>query len=375
MYKSISLLIFSCKEFILNKVLICFTFILLSCQFKKSDPAIILCYTPNNSGVVQIDSALQRISMQKDTSHIGMQLIPEGNFIMGATANENGFAEEYPQHEVRVNTFWMDATEVTNASFAAFVKATNYITTAERKPDWEILKLQLPVGTAKPPDSILVAGSMVFTPTKNEVALNDASQWWRFVKGANWKHPDGPESTITGKDNYPVVQVSWEDAMAYCKWVGKRLPTEAEWEWAAKGGVINAKYSWGNDELKDNFLPVNIWQGNFPYNNILEDKYFTAAPVLSFSPNGYGLYNMSGNVWEWCADWMDANYYESIRDKIIYNPVGPKDASSTSNPFQKILKGGSFLCHQSYCSGYRTARRSSSGWDTGSNHAGFRCVK
>lgn len=171
------------------------------------------------------------------------------------------------------------------------------------------------------------------------------------------------------------MQVSWEDTMAFCKWTGKRLPTEAEWEWAAKGGVLNAKYSWGNEELNDNFFPANIWQGIFPYKNILEDKYFTAAPAISFSANGYGLYNMSGNVWEWCADWMDEHYLEQIEKNISINPIGPADASATSYPFQKILKGGSFLCHQSYCSGYRTARRSSSGWDTGSNHAGFRCVK
>ncbi len=358
-----------------NYFLLVLLTVFFSCNTKQGEKNIIACYTPYNSGIMQIDTALQKIQMRKDTSHVGMMLIPNGSFVMGATATENGFAEEYPQHKVQVNSFWMDATEVTNAEFAAFVKATKYITTAERKPNWEQLKLQLPPNTPMPHDSLLQAGSLVFTPTKNAVALNDAGQWWRFVKGANWQHPEGENSTIVGKENYPVVQVSWEDAMAYCKWAGKRLPTEAEWEWAAKGGVENAKYSWGNEELTDAFLPANIWQGNFPYKNNVEDKYFTTAPAISFSPNAYGLYNMSGNVWEWCADWMDAHYYETLKEKNSANPIGPTDGSNTSHPYQKILKGGSFLCHQSYCSGYRTARRSSSGWDSGSNHAGFRCVK
>lgn len=349
-------------------------FISAGCNNEEKEQVALHCYAPGNSGVMQIDSALLKISMRPDTSHEGMKFIPAGEFSMGASAGE-GFPEEYPQHEVEVNAFWMDIQEVTNADFALFVKQTGYITTAEKNPDWEVMKLQLPAGTAKPPDSLLVAGSLVFTPTTKAVSLNDPSQWWRFVAGADWLHPEGLQSNIIGKENYPVVHVSWEDAMAYCKWSGKRLPTEAEWEWAAKGGVQNAKYSWGNQELNDDFIPANIWQGNFPYNNLLQDKYFTSAPAISNTPNGYGLYNMSGNVWEWCGDWMDANYYNTLADKNNINPVGPTNGGITSHPYQKVLKGGSFLCHQSYCSGYRTARRSSSGWDSGSNHAGFRCVK
>jgi formylglycine-generating enzyme required for sulfatase activity len=297
-----------------------------------------------------------------------------GEFLMGATQEENGFAEEYPQHQVSVNGFWMDATEVTNAEFANFINATGYITTAERKPDWDIMKLQLPPNVEKPADSLLVPGGLVFTPTKNEVLLNDASQWWKFVKGASWKHPEGPQSDIIGKDNHPVVQISWEDAMAYCKWAGKRLPTEAEWEWAAKGKSKHAKYGWGNQELSDDFIPANIWQGNFPYNNLVQDKFYTTAPVQSFTANDNGLFDMSGNIWEWCADWMDANYYKTLSDKTI-NPVGPADGGTTTHPYQKVLKGGSFLCHSSYCTGYRISRRSSSGWESSSNHIGFRCVK
>jgi formylglycine-generating enzyme required for sulfatase activity len=269
----------------------------------------------------------------------------------------------------------MDAHEVTNAEFAAFINATGYSITAERKPDWEFLQQQLPAGTPKPHDSLLTAGSLVFTPSKNSVPLNDASQWWRFVKDANWKQPEGPLSNLNGKENHPVVQVSWEDAMAYCKWAGKRLPTEAEWEWAAKGGNSNAMYSWGNAAPGNDWMPANIWQGNFPYNNTMQDNYFTTAPVKTFAPNSFGLYDMSGNVWEWCADWMDANYYKTFTNGVTANPTGPSDAAITTHPYQKVLKGGSFLCHYSYCTGYRTSRRSSSGWDSGSNHAGFRCVK
>jgi formylglycine-generating enzyme len=359
----------------LKKALYVFIILLFTtCNNQNKGREILHCYSPGNSGIMQIDSALLKINMRKDTSHAGMVWISNGEFIMGAGEGE-GFAEEYPQHNVSVDGFWMNTHEVTNAEFEAFVKATNYITTAERKPDWEIMKLQLLADAAKPEDSLLVAGSLVFTPTAKAVALNDASQWWRFVPGANWQHPDGPQSTIAGKENHPVVQVSWEDAMAYCKWSGKRLPTEAEWEWAAKGGITNAKYSWGNKELEDDFLPANIWQGNFPYKNLLQDKFYTTAQVQSFAANGYGLYDMSGNVWEWCADWMDANYYQTAADNKTNNPIGPADGGATTHPYQKVLKGGSFLCHISYCSGYRTARRSSTGWDSGSNHAGFRCVK
>jgi formylglycine-generating enzyme required for sulfatase activity len=353
---------------------IIFFLFLTACQNTAEKQVAVHCYTPANSGIMQIDSMLKTIPQQKDASHTGMVWIDGSEFLMGATKEEHGFAEEYPQHTVQVNGFWMDATEVTNAEFTDFVNATGYITTAERKPDWEMMKLQLPANTEKPPDSLLAPGALVFTPTQSEVSLNDASQWWQFVRGANWQHPEGPGSSIEGKENHPVVQVSWEDAMAYCKWAGKRLPTEAEWEWAAKGKNKNAMYSWGNRELSDDFLPANTWQGNFPYSNLLQDKFYTTAPVKSFAPNENGLYDMSGNVWEWCADWMDANYYNTLSDKTV-NPVGPADGGTTTHPHQKVLKGGSFLCNASYCTGYRVARRSSNGWDTGSNHTGFRCVK
>ena len=353
--------------------LIIFVLIAGCAQKKEEEKIAAHCYPQKATGAMQIDTMLQKIPMRKDTSHEAMAWVPAGQFLMGATEGE-GFAEEHPQHGVSVNGFWMDTHEVTNAEFSAFVKATGYITTAEKKPDWEVLKLQVPSGTPKPPDSVLVAGSLVFTPPPQPVPLDDAMQWWRFVAGANWQHPQGPGSTIKGKEKHPVVHVSWEDAMAYCKWSGKRLPTEAEWEWAAKGGIQDAKYGWGKQELKDGFFPANIWQGSFPNKNTAADGYTTTAPVQSFAANGFGLYDMSGNVWEWVSDWMDATYYSTLGQHTI-NPTGPADGSHTSHPYQKVLKGGSFLCHASYCTGYRVARRSSNGWDSGSNHIGFRCVK
>lgn len=349
--------------------------ILLSCKNNSfSEPKYpVACYMPGNTGISNVDTLLENITVASDTNHNNMILIPGGSFLMGAGRGE-GFPEEYPQHAVKVNNFWIDVHEVTNLEFAAFVKATGYITTAERKPDWEIMKQQLPAGVEKPHDSLLMPGSLVFTPPKREVPLDNPNQWWRFVKGACWKHPEGPGTDLKGREHHPVVHVSWEDAMAYSKWAGKRLPTEAEWEWAAKTPLQN-KYAWGNKELHNEFLPANIWQGNFPYNNLMLDKYFTTSPVQSFNANPNGLYDMSGNVWEWAADWMDANYYSTIGNETKLNPTGPADGGTTTHPYQKVLKGGSFLCHESYCTGYRVARRSSSGWESSSNHIGFRCVK
>lgn len=351
--------------------LLCFLF--AACQQSEAPREAVPCFVPGRSGLPQIDTLLAHIPVRTDTSHRDMQWIPAGQFAMGADPGE-GFPEEYPKHTVPVKGFWMDRHELTNAEFTAFVKATGYRTTAERKPDWEVLKLQLPPGTPRPPDSVLVAGSLVFTPPSEAVSLDDPGQWWRFVPGADWRHPQGPGSNLAGKDKNPVVHVSWEDAMAYCKWSGKRLPTEAEWEWAAKGGRPEAKYGWGTQALANGFFPANIWQGNFPNSNTAADGFPNTAPVESFAPNGFGLFDMSGNVWEWVADWMDAHYY-STPAASASNPQGPADGGLTTHPYQKVLKGGSFLCHSSYCTGYRVARRSSNGWDSGSNHIGFRCVK
>jgi sulfatase modifying factor 1 len=307
----------------------------------------------------------------------GMAWIKPGTFMMGGD-NKQAMPDEFPKHKVSVNGFWMDTAEVTNAQFAKFVNATGYITTAERKPDWSQLKKQLPPGTPKPDDSVLVAASLVFEPPKHPVDLNDYTQWWAWKKGADWKHPHGPGSSIKGKDNYPVVHISWYDAVAYCKWADKRLPTEAEWEWAARGGLQNKIYPWGNEPVDAGKPKANTWQGHFPYDNTLKDKYYGLAPVASFPPNGYGLYDMAGNVWEWCADYYNSNYYAAIANsKGVNNPQGPTKSYDPDEPYapKRVIRGGSFLCNDSYCSGYRVARRMKSTEDSGMEHLGFRCVR
>jgi len=310
-----------------------------------------------------------------NASHDGMVYIKEGEYMMGA-ADDEGRPDEYPQHQVKVDGFWMDATEVTNAQFKKFVDATGYITTAEVAPDWEEMKKQLPPGTPKPPDSVLVAASLVFTPPSHAIPLNDPSQWWSWKKGADWKHPQGIGSNIDGKENYPVVHISWFDAMAYCKWAGKRLPTEAEWEYAARGGRQNEKYFWGNEDVEAGKPKANTWQGNFPNQNSDWDKFVKSAPVKSFAPNDYGLYDMAGNVWEWCSDWYDANYYSTLNGKITVNPEGPSQSNDPMEPTipKRVVRGGSFLCNASYCKGYRVSSRMKTSSDTGLEHTGFRCV-
>jgi len=314
-------------------------------------------------------------------SHPGMTWIEGGTFQMGADSRQAS-EDEYPKHPVTVSGFWMDRTEVTNAQFAAFVRATGYITTAEKKPDWEQLKKQLPPGTAKPDESLLVAASLVFAPPDHSIALDDYSQWWAWKKGASWSHPEGPDSDLKGKMSYPVVQVSWDDAVAYCKWAGKRLPTEAEWEYAARGGLKNNVYPWGNEPVEGgasgNAKPKgNFWEGHFPDKNTEADHYYHTAPVGSFQPNGYGLFDMAGNVWEWCSDYYNNNYYTAVnRPGGVSNPRGPEKSNDPDEPYavKRVIRGGSFLCNESYCTGYRVSRRMKSTEDSGMEHLGFRCV-
>lgn len=306
----------------------------------------------------------------------GMVLIPEGSFQMGGKG-EQAYGDEFPLHEVSVSAFYMDATEVTNEEFLSFVTATNYVTVAERTVDWDELKLQLPPNTPQPPDSLLKPGSLLFKPTSGPVDLSNPV-WWVWTLGADWQHPEGPGSNIENRMDHPVVHVSWEDANAYAKWAGKRLPTEAEWEWAAMGGSDNAIDPWGNITAEEAYDKANFWQGFFPYENLEKDGYFGTAPVRSFPANGYGLYDMAGNVWEWCSDMYHVNAYEqSIREGIVVNPTGPEESFDPMEPYtpKHVLRGGSFLCNDSYCSGYRVARRMKSSEDSGFNHTGFRCVK
>lgn len=305
----------------------------------------------------------------------GMLLLPGGQLQMGGD-NAQADANEFPKHPVAISAFWMDETEVTNAQFARFVAATGYVTVAERPIRWEELKKQVPPGTPQPPDSLLQPGALVFQPTDQPVPLHDPSLWWRWTLGADWRHPEGPGSSIEEKMNHPVVQVAWEDAAAYARWAGKRLPTEAEWEWAARGGLENAVYAWGNDPATEGTPKANFWQGLFPYKNDLKDGFYTTAPVRSFPPNGYGLYDMAGNVWEWCGDWFDVDFYQKSKASTA-NTKGPDQGFNPSMPYlqEKVIRGGSFLCNDDYCSGYRNARRMGSSADTGLNHTGFRCVR
>ena len=306
-----------------------------------------------------------------------MVLIPAGTFMMGGKSDQADW-NEFPRNEVTVSAFYLDAKEVTNAEFKKFVDATNYITVAERDIDWEEMKKEVPPGTPKPADSVLKAGGIVFKGTDGPVDLNDYSQWWRWTIGANWRQPEGPGSSIENRMDHPVVQVSWEDAKAYADWAGKRLPTEAEWEWAAMGGTKEAKYPWGNEPIEESFSKANFWQGSFPYINTVLDGFVGTAPVGSFSPNGYGLYDMAGNVWEWCEDKYHVAAYTRLSEmKDRTNPKGPEKSYDPMEPYAEkyVIRGGSFLCNESYCSGYRVARRMSSTKDSGFNHTGFRCAK
>jgi sulfatase modifying factor 1 len=315
-------------------------------------------------------------------AHPGMMWIPGGTFAMGADNNQAS-ADEYPKHAVTVAGFWMDRTEVTNKQFAAFVRATGYVTTAERKPDWNELKKGLPPGVPKPDASLLVPASLVFAPPDHPVDLNDYSQWWEWKKGANWRHPHGPGSSLVGKDNFPVVHVSWYDAVAYCRWAHKRLPTEAEWEFAARGGLKDNIYPWGNERpeasgaMGSGAAHGNFWEGSFPDKNTSSDGFYYYAPVGSFAPNGYGLVDMAGNVWEWCADLYKNDYYKSLAGSTALNPKGPATSFDPDEPYarKRVIHGGSFLCNESYCTGYRVSRRMKSSEDSGLEHVGFRAVE
>jgi len=311
----------------------------------------------------------------------GMVWVPRGEFLMGSD-HKLAQRNERPAHKVRVRGFWMDQTHVTNAQFAEFVKATGYVTTAERKPDWETIKVQVAPGTPKPPDSALVPGAMVFVGTDRPVPLDDYSRWWAYTPGADWRHPQGPKSGIDGKDDHPVVQVSYEDAKAFAKWAGKRLPTEAEWEFAARGGLEQATYAWG-DEFEPKML--NYWdtkQQPFPVVSPKAGGAAGTSPARTFPPNGYGLYDMTGNAWQWVADWYDSNYFaEQARlKKVIEDPRGPDasyDPYDRGVPIEapkRVTRGGSFLCNVDYCLSYRPSARRGTDPYNPMSHLGFRLV-
>jgi formylglycine-generating enzyme required for sulfatase activity len=275
-----------------------------------------------------------------------------------------------PIHRVYVDGFFMDRTDVTNAQFAEFVKATKYVTVAERVPRAEDYP-------GAPPEN-LVAGSVVFTPPDHPVELNNHLQWWDYVKGADWRHPAGPKSSIAGKESYPVVQVAYEDAQAYAKWAHKRLPTEAEWEFAARGGLSGKPYAWGDEFRPNGKWMANTHQGHFPNKDTGADGHVGLAPVASYPPNGYGLFDMAGNAWQWTTDWYRPDYYAELAKtgSVARNPQGPDRPWDPSEPTErkKVHRGGSFLCTDQYCSRYMVGTRGKGEVSTGTNHLSFRCV-
>ncbi|WZO97795.1 formylglycine-generating enzyme family protein [Isosphaeraceae bacterium EP7] len=294
----------------------------------------------------------------------GMTWIPPGRFSMGS--DYEPFRDARPIHTVELDGFWMDTTPVTNAQFAAFVKAAAYITVAERKPD--------PKDFPGAPEANLVPGSLVFTPPVGRVNLEDLSAWWRYVPGASWRHPEGPGSDLVGRDDHPVVQVCWDDAAAYARWAGKRLPTESEFEYAARGALSQKSYAWGDEFRPKGSIMANTWQGRFPDRNTRDDGFSRTSPVGQFPANGFGLKDMAGNVWQWCADWYRPDAYRFGARK---NPTGPTNGFDPQEPGQlkRVQRGGSFLCSDQYCSRYMPGGRGRGSVDTGSSHLGFRCAK
>jgi formylglycine-generating enzyme len=309
----------------------------------------------------------------------GMVWIPGGEFSMGAqvppdphdAVGMQATTDSRPVHRVFVDGFWMDATEVTNEQFARFVKATGYVTVAEQTPRAE----DFPGAPAE----TLVPGSVIFSAPKHPVSLADPYQWWADVNGASWRHPLGPESSIEGKEHFPVVHVAYADALAYAQWAGKRLPTEAEWEFAARGGLSGRLFPWGDAFRNDGRWMANTHQGHFPDHDSGADTFTGIAPVAQFPANGYGLSDVAGNVWEWVSDWYRPDYYARLASTgaIARNPQGPADSFDPAEPGVKkrVHRGGSFLCTDQYCSRYMVGTRGKGDVGTGTNHLGFRCVK
>jgi formylglycine-generating enzyme required for sulfatase activity len=308
---------------------------------------------------------------------VGRETITDLVFVAGGTSrmgSDKHYPEEAPAHRVAVGGFWIDRTPVTNRQFRKFVNETGHVTFAEIPPDAKDYPGALP--------QMLKAASLVFTPPKHPVDLRDWSQWWTFKAGANWRRPYGPRSSISGLDDHPVVHVACRDAEAYAKWAGKELPTEAEWEFAARGGLDGAEFAWGDDFTPGGQHRANTWQGDFPHENRCDDGFPRTSPVAAFPPNGYGIYDMIGNTWEWTADWYAARH-EVDAERPCCTPENPRGGreDQSYDPCQpeiriprKVIKGGSHLCAPNYCRRYRPAARHAEAVDTSTSHLGFRCV-
>ena len=299
----------------------------------------------------------------------GMVWIPGGTFAMGCEGCD--MPDALPVHRVSVDGFWMDRTPVTNAEFERFVAATGYVTVAERALD--------PRDFPGVPADKLVPGSAVFHATSQAVPLDNPLRWWHYVPGANWRHPGGPDSGIHDRADHPVVHIAYEDALAYARWVGKRLPTEAEFEFAARGGLDRKKYSWGDELTPSGKAMANTWQGQFPAKDHGEDGHVNTSPVTAFPPNGFGLYDMGGNVWQWCADWYRPDYYSVLATtgSAAHNPSGPTDSFDPQEPgsAKRVVRGGSYLCTDQYCARYLVGSRGKAEVSSPTSNLGFRLVR
>lgn len=353
---------------------------LITPKEKVTETAMECHEVPNTSEASAFKPTIENKNKPAGKAPKGMVWIPGGEFSMGSNVEDESLCslsgvtkDAAPIHRVYVDGYYMDETEVTNEEFEKFVKATGYITVAEQKPTKE----EFP--TASEED--LITGSVIFTPTPSAVNLNNFLQWWSYVGGTDWKHPLGPQSSIKGKENYPVVHITYEDAAAYAKWAGKRLPTEAEWEFAARGGKTGEIYAWGNTLKPNGKFQANIYQGHFPIKDgdTGEDGYKGIAPVKQYPPNAYGLYDVAGNVWEWTNDWYSVDYYKSLSEsgKVAKNPQGPNAYNDPNDPTQikRVHRGGSFLCTDQYCTRYMVGTRGKGEIRSAANHLGFRCVK
>lgn len=364
----------------LNLTLVSLILFCSSCEKSKND-------LEQNEILSCCENIPSRIATNANILKDNMVWIPDGEFTMGAEVADfmnnwpfsaRSRVDERPLHRVKLDGFWMSRTPVTNQEFKNFVDSTGYITTAEKPIKLEDIMKGLPPGTPPPEKQSLEPSSMVFTSPERTIQINNVLSWWRWQKDANWRQPEGPGSSIENRMDHPVVQISYYDALAYADWKEMSLPTEAQWEYAARGGREQQMFTWGNTPIDNTNPQINIWQGSFPYNNTLNDGYEATSPVTAFPPNDYGLYDMSGNVWEWVADWYHNREY-SMRLSLgtVENPIGPKTSYDPDEPYlaKRVIRGGSFLCNDSYCSGYRPGARMKTSPDSSANHTGFRVVK